>query len=254
MPRQIIATYAGQPITFNEAGWFSATAAAARFGKEPYNWLRQRETVEYLAALVRHAGQPNSEILEELNRIKALDGASAISQRRLLQLAKQTGFVQARRGAPETGGGTWMHPKLGVPFARWLDVDFAIWCDAQIETILHGDPARHDWEAARHKAALAFRLMADVLTATLHADGEEAKPYRFTNEARLIGYALTGRHQAPDRDALSADDLALLAQLECRNAVMIASRTPWARRKDLLADLAADQRGRCLAPAGLNPH
>lgn len=39
-------------------------------------------------------------------------------------------------GAPETGGGTWLHPKLGIAFARWLDPFFALWCDEQIESIL----------------------------------------------------------------------------------------------------------------------
>ena len=33
-------------------------------------------------------------------------------------------------------GGTWAHPKLAIFFARWLDVRFAVWCDAMIEDIL----------------------------------------------------------------------------------------------------------------------
>ena len=40
-----------------------------------------------------------------------------------------------------------MHPKLGIVFARWLNVDFALWCDDQIEAILHGQqsqPQPHD--------------------------------------------------------------------------------------------------------------
>jgi len=36
-------------------------------------------------------------------------------------------------------GGTWLHRKLAVPFARWCDVRFAIWCDYQIELILSGE-------------------------------------------------------------------------------------------------------------------
>ncbi len=36
-------------------------------------------------------------------------------------------------------GGTWAHPKLAVFFARWLDVKFAVWCDAAIEDILKGN-------------------------------------------------------------------------------------------------------------------
>lgn len=36
------------------------------------------------------------------------------------------------------GQGTWAHPKLAVFFARWLDVKFAVWCDAMIDDILKG--------------------------------------------------------------------------------------------------------------------
>jgi KilA-N domain len=39
---------------------------------------------------------------------------------------------------PGRHGGTWAHPKLAVFFARWLDVRFAVWCDAMIEDILKG--------------------------------------------------------------------------------------------------------------------
>lgn len=28
------------------------------------------------------------------------------------------------QGSPESGGGTWLHPKLSVRFAMWLSVDF----------------------------------------------------------------------------------------------------------------------------------
>lgn len=34
--------------------------------------------------------------------------------------------------------GVWAHPKLAVFFARWLDVRFAVWCDAVIEDLLKG--------------------------------------------------------------------------------------------------------------------
>ena len=33
-------------------------------------------------------------------------------------------MVKVKVGAPETGGGTWLHPKLAVPFSRWLDINF----------------------------------------------------------------------------------------------------------------------------------
>ena len=42
-------------------------------------------------------------------------------------------FIKAKRG---NAGGTWLHPKLAVAFARWCDIDFALWCDEQIEALI----------------------------------------------------------------------------------------------------------------------
>jgi hypothetical protein len=77
------------PITFNDDGFFNATEAAKVFGKLPNDWLLLDETCAYVAELEKaNAGQ---------NRI----------------------WIVTKRGQH---GGTWLHPKLGVAFARWLDV------------------------------------------------------------------------------------------------------------------------------------
>lgn len=52
-----------------------------------------------------------------------------------LKSAKNAEYLTASRGRY---GGTWAHPKLAVFFARWLDVRFAVWCDAVIEDIIKG--------------------------------------------------------------------------------------------------------------------
>lgn len=57
---------------------------------------------------------------------------------KLLPPAKKTGFVKTHAGSPANGGGTWLHSKLAVVFARWLDVHFAVWCDQQIDALLRG--------------------------------------------------------------------------------------------------------------------
>ena len=88
-----------------EDGWFNMTKAAKHFGKQLQNFWDLPSTVQYLVAL--------AEILNT--------GKSGI-------------FVSTKGRS----GGTWAHPKLAVFFARWLDVRFAVWCDAMIEDILKG--------------------------------------------------------------------------------------------------------------------
>lgn len=58
----------------------------------------------------------------------------AIKARTLLE---QNQLVIVKNGGDNPG--TWLHPKLGIAFARWCNVDFAVWCDEIIEGILKGD-------------------------------------------------------------------------------------------------------------------
>lgn len=134
--------FEGHPMRFSEDGWFDATVAASKFNKEPTAWLRQVDALEYMAALGNKLFG-NSGFLTELAEIKGLDTSSAASRAKILKFVKRTGLVRARAGA---NGGTWLHPKLAVRFARWLSVDFEIWCDEQIDAIIHGHSAPVDDE------------------------------------------------------------------------------------------------------------
>ena len=99
--------YQGQPVRFNIDGWISATDVAKRFDKKPAEWLRLPDTLKYMEALMRHLNVGESHLL-----------------------------VATTKGR---SGGTWLHPKLAVAFARWLDVDFAVWCDLHIDALLRGE-------------------------------------------------------------------------------------------------------------------
>ena len=46
MTEIIKSEFNGSAIQFTDDGWFNATLAAGRFGKTPFDWLRQRDTVE----------------------------------------------------------------------------------------------------------------------------------------------------------------------------------------------------------------
>lgn len=104
----ILKPYDGMNIPFTSEGYLNATVTAAHFDKLPNDYLRLPETKVYI---------------NQLRDFLAID---------------MDQLVISRRGASNNGGGTWLHRKLAVPFARWCDVRFAIWCDQQIELILSG--------------------------------------------------------------------------------------------------------------------
>lgn len=102
----ITAAYKGKSYSFRADGWFNATEAAKRYGRDAHEWVRLPDTKRYLAALERTYGK--------------------------------IPHVETSRARADRGGGTWLNPKLAVKFARWLDVDFEVWCDMLIDQILRG--------------------------------------------------------------------------------------------------------------------
>lgn len=106
--------FEGHSMRFYNDGWFDATTAAEKFGKVPNEFLRLPETESYIQALERRYGK--------------------------------IPYVKTSRARKDRGGGTWLHPKLAVRFARWLSVDFEIWCDEQIDAIIHNAGYQSDDE------------------------------------------------------------------------------------------------------------
>ncbi|MHB0774292.1 hypothetical protein [Halomonas sp. WWR20] len=65
--------------------------------------------------------------------------------------------------------GTRLHSKLAVAFARWLDDDFAIWCDLHIDAFIHRElNAQQQFDAAckalddqNERGSMAVRELAN---------------------------------------------------------------------------------------------
>ncbi|MEY4768010.1 MAG: hypothetical protein RL637_649 [Pseudomonadota bacterium] len=112
MTTQFITAYYGEmSVQFQENGFINATAIAKQFNKQPRDYLKSNRTQEYMKSIKK------------------------------VLLMEQNQLVKIQNGGNPQEIGTWIHPKLAVDFARWLDSDFAVWCDMQIEKILHSRPA-----------------------------------------------------------------------------------------------------------------
>jgi hypothetical protein len=189
--------YDGQAVRFNADGWINATEAAARFARLPHEWLRLPETTAYLEALAKCGKIPQ--------------------------------LVRTQRGR---NGGTWLHPKLAVAFARWLSVDFAVWCDEQIDALLRGESK--PWASSRREAAIGYRAVCDALALTCEARGKTPQRHHFINEARLINEVITGTFTGRNRDQLNAGELELVTLAELRDTALIGAGMAYAERKSSL--------------------
>lgn len=142
-------THNGQSINvlFTETAFFNATVAAKAFGKKPSHWLELVDTCNYIAALSARTA------LQQNQLVRTVNGGEA--------------------------PGTWLHHKLAVPYARWLSVDFAVWCDEIIFNLLRGEPSpasRPSFstdEQAATKLECTLRV-ANLLAVPVHIAQQEA--------------------------------------------------------------------------------
>ena len=161
--------YQGLPVHANREAWFNATQIAAMFGRRPIDWLRLPETERYIRALCKREAEKQ--------------GKSEV---------RKSHFVKTKKGGdlsqPEIQG-TWLHPKLAVAFARWCDIDFALWCDEQIEALITDGQV---WHAERTKSSIAHQVMTEILRSKRQAEGKATLPHHYGNEALLCNAALIG--------------------------------------------------------------
>jgi hypothetical protein len=87
--------------------YINATQIAKHFNKLPKDWLKTKDTQAYLEAFSQKDNNPNGDLV-----------------------------VVRKGGNDKSLTGTWIHKKLIISFARWLDPYFAVWCDETIEEIL----------------------------------------------------------------------------------------------------------------------
>jgi len=141
MSKLITKTYEhnGQSIDvlFTETAFFNATVAAKAFGKKPIDWLRQDSTKEYMEALCAKT------TLEQNQLVRTVNGGSA--------------------------PGTWLHSKLAIPYARWLNAPFAVWCDEIIFNLLRGEPSPQVHSYTHSRALTVDEQAVNKLECTLKA-------------------------------------------------------------------------------------
>ena len=207
-------TFDNQSFLFRDDGWFNATIASEKYGKRPAKWMELDSTKEYIEAMSR-----------------------------ALQCPKNGLWSSSRGGRPGQAG-TWLHPKLAVAFARWLDVDFAVWCDLQIDNLIR---SYADWSKVRYSASLSTVTMGHVLQGSRAAKGKETRPWHYANEAKLVNTAFNGKAEPIDRDLLTDDEIQFLLDITQQNIRLLSMGLEYNQRKPLLLDFA--ERKRPQAPA-----
>lgn len=201
----IVRHYDGHTITYREDGWFNATEAAAKYRKRPGDWTKLPEAKRYIAALQRSFR------------------------------GEKIPLLKIQRGGKGHSDSTWMHPKLAVTFSRWLDDDFAVWCDMQIDDIIRN---KQDWTKLRHMSVASAKFLHATIKETREEAGKELKDRHFMCEHKLVNYLLTGKFEGLKRDTLQGWQLDFIGHFDMRDGALMLKGLDYQQRKTLLTSEA----------------
>ena len=104
----IVKEYLGSRIEFkvlNGGVYANATSMCKPFNKLAKDWLKTGQTKRYISALEQKDIYPN-------------------------------GLFLVSKGGQVEDSGTWIHEKLVLKLAQWLDVDFELFCDEVVATLI----------------------------------------------------------------------------------------------------------------------
>ncbi|MFZ5598956.1 MAG: KilA-N domain-containing protein [Bacillota bacterium] len=196
------------------------------------NWLRNRNTVEFLGVW-EQLYNPNFKPLEfEGFRKQAGLNAFTLSPMKWVNATNAIGItVKAGRS-----GGTFAHKDIAFEFASWISVEFKLYIIKDYQRLKADENSRIslNWNVNRILAKVNYRIHTDAIKENLIPPELTARQRSFVyaDEADLLNVALFGHTAAewrkanPDkdgnmRDHATIEQLLVLANLENVNALYI---------------------------------
>ena len=216
------------------------------------NWMRNRETIEFLG-IWESLHNPNFKPLEfEGFRHQAGLNAFTMSPSKWINGVGAIGIV-TKAGRY---GGTYAHSDIALEFASWISAEFKLYIMKDYQRIKRDENSRLSlsWNLNREITKLNYRIHTYAVKAHLIPPELTAEQisYTYASEADLINVALFGKTAKQWRDAnpnekgnmrdqASLNQLLVLANMESYNAILIEQGKPQSERLVLLHALAVRQ-------------
>jgi hypothetical protein len=242
----------------NDTDYISLTDIAKH--KEPdradqiiQNWMRNRNTVEFLGVWER-LNNPGFNPLEfEGFRSRAGLNSFVLTPRQWIEATSAIGLVSK---SGRYGGGTYAHKDIAFEFASWISVEFRLYLIKEFQRLKDDESRRLSlaWSLNRTLSKLNYRIHTDAVKA--HLIPPEVTPAQaaitYATEADLLNVALFGHTARQWRDAnpklegnvrdyASVEQLLVLANMEGMNAEFIHMGLPQGERLKRLNQIAIRQ-------------
>ena len=241
-------------LRFKESDFISLTDIAKRKSDEPSavigNWIRNRNTIEYLG-IWETLYNPDFKLLEfEGFRKEAGLNAFTLSPLKWVITTNAAGIcVKSGRY-----GGTFAHKDIAFKFASWISVEFELYLVKEYQRLKELEQARIGWSAKRELSRINYHIHSDAIKNNLVPN--EITPAQtsriYASEADVLNVAMFGMTASEWRDAnpalkgnirdyASINELICLSNLESLNSVLIQEGLSQSERLIRLNSIAIHQ-------------
>jgi KilA-N domain len=217
------------------------------------NWLRNRNTIEFLGIWEQMHNADFKPIGFDGFKQQAGLNTFVITAKRWIEATAAIGLV-AKAG--RYGGGTFAHRDIAFEFASWVSVEFKLYLIKEFQRLKDEESHRLSmtWDLNRTLSKLNYRIHTDAVKAILIpavvTAAQAARTY--ASEADLLNVALFGRTakqwreanpalEGNMRDHASIQQLLVLANVEGLNAELIQMGLPQGERLRRLNAVAIRQ-------------
>lgn len=241
-------------IKVGDEDYMSLTDMAKFKSDEPAsvigNWIRNRNTIEYLG-LWETLYTPGFNPLEfEEFRKQAGLNAFTLSPQKWIKTTNAIGL------ACKSGryGGSFAHKDIAFKFAGWLSVEFELYVAKEFQRMKAAEQKQLGWSAKRELAKINYHIHTDAIKENLipHELTQQQKSVIYAEEADVLNVALFGMTAKQWRDAHSdlkgnirdyatINQLICLSNLESINSVLITEEIPQEERLVKLNKIAIHQ-------------
>jgi len=217
-------------LNFKEQDYISLTDIAKFKSDDPTavigNWMRNRNTVEYLGIWESLYNPDFNPIEFEGFRKEAGLNAFTLSPKKWIEATSAIGII-SKSGRY---GGTYAHKDIAFKFAAWISVEFELYIVKEFQRLKAEEQKLLGWSAKRELSKINYRIHTDAIKHNLIPS--EVTPVQasiiYASEADVLNVAMFGmtakqwREANPDlkgniRDYATINELICLSNMENLN-------------------------------------
>lgn len=214
------------------------------------NWLRNRNTIEFLG-IWEQLNNPGFKAVE-FDGFRKLAGLNSftLTPKQWIEKTNAIGL----NSKPGRYGGTFAHKDIAFEFASWISVEFKLYLIKEFQRLKDEELKQIGWDIRRNLTKINYRIHTDAIKENLIPP--ELTPRQmnliYASEADILNMALFGmtakewRDSHPGekgniRDYANVSQLVCLSNLENLNALFIQEKITSAERLRKLNQIAIQQ-------------